>query len=72
MPGTEPEWQRVQSSNVDAVMYDPEARVLSVRFHSGGEYSYRNVPPDVARGLVDAESPGRYFASNIRGNYSHE
>ena len=68
---SEPQWVRVVSSRLDAVMYEPDSRVLSVRFKNGAEYSYQDVPPEIARGLTLASSPGRYFADNIKGRYDY-
>jgi len=66
-----PEWVPVSSSNLEAVMYDPDSRVLSIRFQNGAEYQYNNVEPEVARGLTQAASPGRFFDRNIRGHYDY-
>ena len=66
-----PEWVPGNSSNLDAVMYDPDSRVLSIRFQNGAEYQYNNVEPEVARGLTQAASPGRFFDRNIRGHYDY-
>ena len=68
---SEPQWVPVTSSRLDAVMYEPACRVLSVRFKNGAEYSYQDVDPEVARGLTSAPSPGRFFADNIKGRYEY-
>jgi len=66
----EPQWVPVNSSNLEAVAYDADSQTLTVRFLKGGrEYSYVGVSPEVAKGLVQAESPGRYFRDYIRGAY---
>ena len=66
---SEPQWVTVTSSRLDAVMYEPNRRVLSVRFKNGAESSYQGVEPEIARGLIKAPSPGRFFADNIKGRY---
>ena len=66
---SEPQWVPVTSSRLDAVMYEPNRRVLSVRFKNGAESSYQGVEPEIARGLIKAPSPGRFFADNIKGRY---
>jgi len=43
------------------VGYDQEQRVLEIEFTSGAVYQYSGVPPEVHRGLIAAESHGRYF-----------
>ncbi len=57
----------VSSSNIESVGY--ENGTLYIRFHSGGLYSYQNVPVAVYQGLMSASSKGRYFHSNIKGAY---
>ncbi len=64
-----PDWQPVDSSNIEATRYDRETGTLGIRFRNGGVYSYRGVPAEIAQGLVQAESPGRFFHSMIRGAY---
>jgi hypothetical protein len=59
----------VSSSAVASVGYDPKSRTLEVEFRSGSVYGYHEVPPEVFRGLMEAPSKGRYFASEIRGQY---
>lgn len=39
---------------------------------SGAEYVYRDVPKYVWNELNDADSMGRYYNSNIKGNYDCE
>lgn len=57
----------VSSSNLASVGY--ENGTLHIRFHSGGLYSYSNVPVAIYQGLMSASSKGRYFHSHIRGRY---
>ena len=64
------QWQPLQSSNVAATRYDPTTETLEVRFHSGRSYAYERVPSSIYQGLVDAESPGKYFNTSIKDNYS--
>lgn len=60
------------SSTIDAAGYEVGSRTLAVRFKSGEVYHYRGVEPEVASGLVDADSAGRYLHANIRNQYEHE
>ena len=55
----------VKSSNVSHVGY--EGGVLAVRFKSGNEYRYSDVPADVHQALLAADSLGKHFHANIRG-----
>ena len=59
----------VESSNLKAYGYASDARVLRVEFGSSGAYEYLGVPPDVAEKFASAPSKGKFFASNIRGEY---
>lgn len=61
----------VTSSNVKAIGYDAAAQALHVEFHGSGTYVYEKVPPEVFDGFKAAESPGRYFAANVRGKFGH-
>lgn len=61
------------SSQIDATGYDIGTQTLAVRFKAGGNvYHYLNVPAEVAQGMVQAESPGRYLLANIKHEYSFE
>lgn len=64
------DWRPLASSNLNAFRYDPETRVLSIRFNSGRSYDYADVPQETVDGLESASSPGQYFNSAIKGNYS--
>jgi len=60
----------LNSSAILAADYDPQTRVLTIVFTSGGKaYSFYDVPESVYRGLVNAASPGSYYSANIRGRY---
>jgi hypothetical protein len=62
----------VQSTMIDGQGYDPATQTLALRFKGGKVYHYKDVPPETAQGLVQAESAGKYFGANIRGKYSSE
>ena len=64
--------QRVESTAIDSVGYDPDTAVLEILFTSGELYRYFAVPPSVHRGLLDADSAGRFFAQRIRHVYPDE
>jgi lysyl-tRNA synthetase class 2 len=63
------DWKPLDSSNLQAYRYDPETRLLQIRFMSGKSYNYNDVPQDVADGLGTASSPGQYFNSSIKNTY---
>lgn len=60
----------VSSTNIAAIAYDGEGRILGVRFAQGGEYWYHGVPGSVYQGFVGAESKGRYFGEVVRNRYA--
>ncbi len=63
--------ETVESDVIHAIGYDPEINLLEIIFNDGRIYQYRNVPPAVYAGLKSAESKGRYFQENIRGEFQY-
>lgn len=59
----------VESSMIHAVGYDRKTRTLEVVFNSGKTYRYYDVPPKEYKGLMEAESKGRYMRAHIIGVY---
>ncbi|MFL6429765.1 MAG: KTSC domain-containing protein [Acidobacteriaceae bacterium] len=64
--------QVVNSSELRSVGYKRDAAVLEAEFHSGDVYQYVDVPPRVARELLQAESIGRYFNAHIRSKFRYK
>src|SRR5581483_3223601 len=60
----------VQSSNVYRLRYLYDEQRLEVEFLSGGYYEYLNVPPEVARDFVLAESFGKFVHARLKGRYA--
>lgn len=59
----------VESSNIKAVGYDEENKVLKVEFLNGGVYIYTNVEPYHFKNITtNVKSVGKYFIENIRKN----
>lgn len=58
-----------QSSNVDAVGYDKNERVLRVAFRNGGTYDYTGVPPSAHTELWNAPSIGRYVHEEVKPRF---
>lgn len=66
------ERQRVISSNLASVGYDPDSETLEIEFLNGGLYQYFNVPERIYDGLMAASSHGTYFAQYIKkGGYRY-
>lgn len=60
----------VQSSNLDAIGYDPEGQALYVRFKSSATiHRYSDVPPQVHADLMAADSKGAHFFRHVRNAY---
>lgn len=67
-----PEMQYVDSSNIEAIGYDPAAQELHVRFLKSGEtYVYYNVEEWVFNEIMQADSKGTYLNNNIKGRYDY-
>ena len=62
-------WRQLRSSLIVRANYDPETETLSLQFTNGQVYTYDGVPISVYTGLLEADSPGRYYHQNIRGVY---
>lgn len=53
----------VLSSNIAGYAYVPEVETMVVTFKEGATYAYEHVPQDVATGLANAKSFGKYVTS---------
>ena len=67
-------WHILTSTVLRAVAYDERTRQLRVKFASGSQYRYYDVPAEVVERLVDpdAGSPGRYFNEHVRDSYDFD
>ncbi len=61
----------VTSSDLVSVGYDELARVLEIEFKENRIYQYSDVPPDIYKGLMRADSPGRYFFAHINAYFRY-
>lgn len=57
------------SSVIREIEYQPETRILVVRFTTGRVYQYYKVEPEVAEAFRIAASKGRFFNLRIRDHY---
>lgn len=62
----------VDSEAIEDIDYEPRRRRLLVRFTSGERYAYADVPGQVHRSFLKAESKGRFFHQHIDGQYRYE
>lgn len=61
----------VKSSNIKSIGYDADTETLEVAFNSGSVYRYFNVPAQLHKRLMSAESKGGFFNINIKNNSSY-
>ena len=53
-------WVNVVSSNVRAIQYDQEQRILWVEFDDSSIYYYDQVGPDLAKQMFNCDSHGKF------------
>lgn len=62
----------VESSAISGYHYDPNSKVLSVKFNSGAAYEYTDVPPQTVQIVFNPESSiGAKFGRLIRNIFQH-
>jgi len=61
--------EKVVSTNIRAIGYDPETWHLTIEFVTGRVWTYAHVPVEVYHSLRDAPSPGSYFYYHVRHHY---
>lgn len=61
----------LRSSNLAGYDYDEQTKMLTIVFHGGRDYQYKDVEPEVAKALGQASSPGRYFIDHIKDKYAY-
>jgi hypothetical protein len=63
------EMQKVKSSNISAIGYDPDDQVLHVEFNNGKSFEYQGVTPAAFDELQNAKSIGGFLHKNIKSNF---
>lgn len=62
--------QRVQSSALSSVGYDPESRILELEFKESGDvWQYFGFPQVTYKRFIGADSLGHFFSTRIKGKY---
>lgn len=70
--------RRERSSQIWALAYDPEPRRLYVQFIGERKpqirpaetiYEFQDVPAEIGAALLASQSPGSYFAANVKGKF---
>lgn len=62
--------ERVSSTSITSIGYDPDAKILEVELRAG-IYQYFGVPAKVFDDLRNAASKGRYYSKFIRDAYKY-
>jgi len=60
----------VDSGTLSSVGYDEEKRQLHVKFKTGAQYIYNDVPPEKYEAMMMAESKGKFLHQNIKGPHA--
>ena len=60
------------SAVIASIRYSTERRELEITFRSGRNYTFFDVPPEVAANMRAAFSKGEFFNAHIRGTYRFE
>lgn len=63
------ERERVRSSNIRSVGYNPGDEILEVEFTNGGVYQYFSVSKQLYERFMAATSKGRFFSTYIRDKF---
>lgn len=61
--------QRVSSSSIRSIGYEPDNKILEIELKSGGLYQYFDVGQEVYSDLLEAASVGRYYTKYVRNVY---
>lgn len=72
MKGINMQMNEVKSSNISKVGYNSHDQTLAVTFKDGKTYHYSEVPSDVNRALLEAESVGKFLSANVVGKFKHQ
>jgi hypothetical protein len=60
------------STNVSSMSWDYKTKTMTVEFLTGAVYEYYNVSLDVAVGMIETDSPGRYVWNVLRDRYAYK
>jgi hypothetical protein len=63
--------RRMRSSSIEAAGYDLERRTLRIRYVHGSTYDYQAVPATVFKGVLAADSKGRFVNWSIKPYYRY-
>lgn len=61
-----------ESSNIEGFGYNHKNQELLVAFKGAKVYKYYEVPEDIFKGLIDAESKGKYLNQNVKNSFKYQ
>ena len=60
----------LQSDMIEAVFYEEQARLLTIKFRTDGQVAvYENVPQEIYDSLIFADSIGEFFETHVARTY---
>ena len=59
----------VESSSINSIGHNFLTRNMEIEFNGGGIYRYKKVPRHVFKNMMNADSKGKFFWSDVRFNY---
>lgn len=65
----QPEMTFIDSTNIEAIGWDMEARELYVQFRSGRTYIYSDVSAETYQEFMQADSKGSYLNREIKPHF---
>lgn len=64
-------WIDVNSSSLLRIRYDEKTNTLEIEFQGGRVYQYFDVPKGTFEALLQADSKGQYFHSQLKGQFRY-
>lgn len=64
-------WIDVNSSTLLRVRYDEKTNTLEIEFQGGRVYQYFDVPKPIFEALLQADSQGKFFHGQIKGQFRY-
>jgi hypothetical protein len=61
----------VSSSMIKEVETTDDGKLVVV-FNTGKVYKYNNIPDNIKKDMLKADSVGKYFSENVKNKYEHE
>lgn len=59
-------WEKIDSSFIDKFKYDPDNKILRIKFLNGKEYDYESVSSYLIDKFIESKSKGSFFHKKIK------